>query len=147
MSLRTRAQTHLHRRELDSELASGVDPNRGGLLAERARELLGEGTRRRLAASLERLLAEASAPPVIGLTTQVPIPRAAILDSRLTLSEIAERLDSPAFLSPQGVAMVSVLLSDGSGPLYGDDPGTHRELARSLEAALNALDHGPVLIG
>lgn len=146
VSLGIRVRTRLHRHKLDKELASGADPNINSLRYERARELVGEQSCRRIAASLERLLAEVDSGPR-AFSARVPIARAAIRDSRGNLDTIVERLKAPAYISAQGVAMISLLLSDGAGPLYGIDPAHSRELHRALETVLDAIDHGPVLVG
>ena len=141
-----RIRIRLHRDRLDRDLVSGVDPNLGTLHRERARQLVGEGWRDRTATSLERLLAEADRPRR-GFSSKVPIARAAIRDSRWTLDTIVERLRAPAYVSPQGVAMITVLLADGTGPLYGNRPADSRVLGRALEVTLHAIDNGPVLVG
>lgn len=43
--------------------------------------------------------------------------------------------------------MISLLLSDGAGPLYGTNPAHREELRRALASAVDAIDHGPVLVG
>jgi hypothetical protein len=131
---------------LDRELVSGADPNLDPLRHERARRLVGEEWRRRCAASLERLLAEADSPPR-PFTSKVPIARAAIRDSRPRLDTIVERLRAPAHISPQGMAMVTVLLADGAGPLYGSGRADPAVLGRALEDMLHAIDNGPALVG
>jgi hypothetical protein len=145
-SSRTRIRTWLHRHRLDRELISGTDPNTDPLLKGRARELVGQRCRRQLARSLERLLASADSPP-LPLTSQVPIARAAIRDSRSDLGAIVERLSTPAYVSARGVAMVGMLLADGAGPLYGNDPANSRVLRGALKATLDSLDNGPMLVG
>jgi hypothetical protein len=145
-TIRIRIWTRLHRGRLDRELVSGADPNLDPLRQERARQLVGEEWRRRCAASLERLLAEADS-PARPFTSKVPIARAAIRDSRWSLDTVVERLRAPAYLSPQGVAMVTVLLADGAGPLYGSGPADSAVLGRALEDTLHAIDNGPVLVG
>jgi len=142
----TRVRTRLHRHKLDKELAYGADPNVNSVRYERARELVGEQSRRRIAASLEKLLTEADSAPR-AFSSRVPIARAAIRDSRVSLDMVVERLKAPAYISAQGVAMISLLLSDGAGPLYGNDPAHSGKLRRALEAAIDAIDHGPVLVG
>jgi hypothetical protein len=141
-----RIQTRLHRGRLDHELVSGADPNHGPLRRERARQLVGEEWRRRCAASLEGLLAEADSPPR-ALNPKVPLARAAIRDSRGGLDTLVERLRAPAYISPQGVAMITVLLGDGAGPLYGSGTSDSEVLGRALDDTLHALDNGPVLVG
>jgi len=77
----------------------------------------------------------------------VPLARAAVRDSRTELDTVVERLKTPAYISARGVAMISVLLSDGAGPLYGRDPANSRVLRKALEAVIDCLDNGPVLVG
>jgi hypothetical protein len=146
ISFRTFIRIRLHRHRLDRELASGVDPNVDRLRRERAHELVGEKTRRKLAASLERLLAEAYSAPR-PFSSQAPIARAAIRNSYGELETIVERLKAPAYISSQGVAMISLLLTDGAGSLYGNNPGRSEELHRALETVIDTIDHGPVLVG
>jgi hypothetical protein len=117
-----------------------VDP----LRHERARQLVGEEWRRRCAASIELLLAEADSPGR-PFNPKVPIARAAVRDSRWRLDTVIERLQAPAYISPQGVAMITVLLADGAGPLYGSAPSHPKMLGRALEDTLHAIDNGPVL--
>jgi hypothetical protein len=138
-SLGTRVRTRLHRHKLDKELASGADPNINSLRYERARELVGEQNRRRIAASLEQLLGEADSSPR-AFTSRVPIARAAIRDSRGSLDTIVELLRTPAYISAQGVARISLLLSDGAGPLYGNNPAHSEELRRALETVVDTID-------
>lgn len=144
--LRTRIRTRLHRHGLDVDLASGADPNTDPIRRQRASELVGAKARRRIAASLERLLAEADS-PAGPLSSRVPVARAAIRDSRSDLEMIDERLKAPSYISPQAVAMVSLLLTDGAGPLYGSDPAHSQELPGALAVAIDAIDHGPFLAG
>jgi hypothetical protein len=144
--LTIRVRTRLHRGRLDHRLASGADPNLDPLCRERAHQLVGEDWRRSSATNLERLLAEADSPPR-QFNPRVPIARAAIRDSRWALDTIVERLRAPAYISPQGAAMVAVLLADGAGPLYGGGPADPEVLSRALEVTLHAIDNGPVLVG
>lgn len=95
VSLRTRVQTRLNRHRLDKQLASGADPNADSLLYQRARELVGEQSRERVAESVERLLAELDS-GARGFTSRAPIARVAIRDSRETLETALERLKTPA---------------------------------------------------
>jgi hypothetical protein len=150
LGVRLRARFNRHR--LDADLAAGADPNLDPLRRARAQELVGEKTRRETAASIEQLLADASAPPRIALTSRVPISKPAVRDSRPGLEAIVERLKTPAYISPQGVAMIHLLLSDGNSPVYedphrGGDPLQAEELRGALEATVDAIDHGPVLVG
>lgn len=142
--LATRFRTRLHRHGLDRELASGADPNSDPLRRARARALVRSDSRIKVAASVERLIAEASSPPR-PFTPRVPIARPAIRDCGAELETIVERLKAPAHISPQAVAMISLLLSDGAGPLYGRNPAHTDVLRGTLQVAIAAVDHGPVL--
>jgi len=145
-SLNIRLRTRLHHHKVDRQLASGADPKSDLVRQARAQQLVGQEIRRKLAASLERLLAAAYAGPR-PFTSKVPIARAAIRDSRWDLDTIVERLRAPGHISPQGVAMITVLLCDGAGPLYGNSPTGSHELRRALEAVIDRIDHGPALAG
>lgn len=134
----------LHSRRLDQELASGADPNADPLRRQRARELVEEETRRRIAANLRRALAEAEAPRS-PFSVKAPIARAALRDSREDVEDVANRLSGPAPVSPQGVARARMLLTDGTGPLYGEET-TATQLRWGLAAAAEAIDHGPAMM-
>jgi len=143
-SLRIRLQALARRGRLDRELAAGADPNATALRRERAHRLLSDRMRGDLAQALENLLADAERSPK-PFSSRVPIARAAIRDSRWDIESIVQRLREPAYISPQGMAMLSVLLSDGTGPLFGSDPSPRR-LRWSLAAVATAIDHGPVMV-
>jgi hypothetical protein len=144
--LRIRLEGRLRRQRLDRELFVGTDPNEDCLLHERARELVGERSRSALASNLEQLLVEASSPPQ-PFTSRAPIARGAICDCRSGLKMVIEKLKTPAYISAQGVAMALRLLTDAGSPLFGNDPGNGKALQQALEATLDRLEHGPVLIG
>ena len=135
MSLRTR----LHRHRLDEELAAGADPNRDPLRLERARELIGESWRRRVAASLERAIDEAETEPRY-FSSKIPVARKAIHESRADLEDVASRLASPD-VNPQGVAKLMLLLTEGTSPLYAG--GTTTQLRWKLAEASEGIEHGP----
>jgi hypothetical protein len=125
-------------------LAAGTNPNATDELRERARQLVAEESRRFIAASLRRFLDDASSRPR-PFSSQVPIAHNAIRDSRGDIEGIIERLDTPDYLCPQGVAQLSLLLTEGTSPLFG--PGTPpRQLRRSLLVAVDGLEGGPVLV-
>ncbi len=144
MPFLVRIWTRALRHKLDRELAAGADPNADALLQERARQLLTEESRRSLAARLRRLMEDADCQPR-PFSSRVPIARQAIRDSRWDLEEIVERLTTPTYLCPQGIARLSLLLAEGTSPLFG--PATPpRQLRWSLLAAAEGMDHGPVLV-
>jgi hypothetical protein len=141
---RIRFLSRVHRHRLDRELAAGADPNDDPLRGERARALVGERERGVLAASLERLIADAETPPR-PFSSRAPLARTAIRDSRGDLEQLVERLRASAYISPRGVAMLVRLLTDGAGPLYGSGT-TPAQLRWSLAATVDAIDHGPVIV-
>jgi hypothetical protein len=90
--------------------------------------------RRDLAASVLRILAAAGHQPAARLApaaavrlARLPLNRAQITQSAVLLATLAACLAAPGPVPAQGVAMVSQLLTDGTGPLYrqarGDDLG------------------------
>jgi hypothetical protein len=129
---------------LDRELADGASPETSALLAARAMQLTSMRFRRDLVASLHRILAAAGQPPA-GMPPRaaaVHRPRIPLCQARISrlagpLAELAGDLAAPGPVPAQGVAMVSQLLADGTGPLYqqacGDDLGNIIEkVARAL---------------
>ena len=122
------------RRRADEELAgTRLPPPR---LAWRAAELVADENRIDLARSLtdvvhaadERLLPAAS-----------PIARAAVRECRPQLLAVAARLfEVGTPVSPRGVLLVTRLLTNGSGPLYGR--GDAERLRVTVSAILAALD-------
>ena len=117
---------------LDRELAAGTRPEANVGLTARAMRLTSGGYRRDLATSLLRILAglapAAQSSPSATRTPRVPLRLARISECAPLLAELASRLVEPGPVPVQGVAMVSQLLADGTGPLY-------------RQASRDALDH------
>lgn len=119
------------RRRADEELiAARIPPPR---LAWRTRELVSDENRLELARSVtgvvhaadERLLPAAS-----------PIDRGAVRACRPQLLELASRLyDFELPVTPRGVLLLERLLTDGSGPLYGNTAPGRLEAAVDLARA------------
>jgi hypothetical protein len=131
---------------LDRELAAGASPEANASLAARATRLTSTEFRRDLAASLRRILvaagepawpAAAGAPLGPARPLRVPLRTTRISRSAPLLAELANRLLDPGPVPVRGVAMVTELLADGTGPLYRevarDDLGT---MAAQAAAAL-----------
>ena len=104
-------------------------PEASAGLAARATRLTSTGFRRDLAASLRRILVAAGEPalPVaarsplgVARPLRVPLRSARISQSAPLLTELASRLLEPGPVPVAGVAMVTELLADGTGPLYRD---------------------------
>jgi hypothetical protein len=119
---------------LDRKLAAGASPETSVRLAARAMQLTSMESRRDLAASLRGILAVAGQ-PAVGVRSRtvafhpwrIALCRARIRQSAEPLAKLAKVLVAPGPVRVRGVAMVSQLLADGTGPLYqepcGDDLG------------------------
>ena len=129
---------------LDRELAAGTSPETSLSLAARAMQLTSMKFRRDLATSVQRILAvaEGSAAALLWAAGAVPPPRlqlcrAQISPSAVPLAKLAGYLTAPGPLPVQGVAMVSQLLADGTGPLYREASGD--DLGDIIEDAMRVL--------
>ena len=129
---------------LDRELADGTGPEASASLAARAIRLTSMEFRRGLATSVERILVAAGQPPAVPASQavaahppRVPLRRARISQSAALLAELAAQLAEPGPVPVQGVAMVSRLLADGTGPLYRQ--ACRDDLAAIIERATRAL--------
>jgi hypothetical protein len=124
----------LRRGELDRELAAGADPESTECLRRRACELTARSQRAGLAAAYERLLAEASAPPIL---LRAPVNRGGVRESAPRLAHLATRLREDPDVRAQGVARARVLLTDAAGPLYAPHGGPRfGDAVRSALASL-----------
>jgi hypothetical protein len=135
-----------HGPRLDRELADGASPEASPSLAARTVRLTSMAFRQELATSLERILAAATMPAVpvaarvsSGATCppHVPLRRARISQSAPLLGALAAQLAEPAPVPARGVAMVTQLLADGTGPLYCE--ACRDDLPEIIERALHAL--------
>ncbi len=133
---------------LDSDLAGGASPDATVALALRAQMLVRARTRRDVALGAQQILATATQVPAAGRAQvpaagrpRVPVCRDRVRDSSEELGDLIRRLLAGGPVAARGVALASVLLSDGSGPLY------HRASADDVRArvreAVDALDSRP----
>jgi hypothetical protein len=134
-ALALRIRVSVHRRGLDEDLARGDSPLRSVALALRARQLVARHSRERLARALERLVELAERPP--SPTEIVPLPHREILNVRTGLLRLAGRLGDARPVYARGVAMVSQLVCDGTGPAF--TPRCEVALRRAIAAATDAL--------
>ena len=121
---------------LDEQLAHGADPASSPELGLRAEQLLRD--RAKLAVAIERAL-DSARRPALHLSPRVPVRRASVLDCAGELIALSERLRESGPTDPRGVAMVSLLVHDGAGPLYADKGVTLRYSVRSARLALDPL--------
>ena len=115
---------------LDRALAEGADPTSSPLLAARAAQLVRPANRMRLAAALERLALAAEGHPA---RFNVVPRRRAMQVNRFTLLHLAATLRTGGLLYARGIAILELVLIDGTGPAYTDARG--EGLARQLELA------------
>ena len=134
--LRDRLRARLDALGLDRALAAGASPDSGLLLSLRAEALISMANRRAIARALRRLVRDA-ARPLQPLGPVLPLARREILQHRDLIHAWAAVLDRPGPVDLRGVAAVEVLLRDGAGPLYTDDPC--HPLGSRLRAALITL--------
>jgi hypothetical protein len=126
----TRLLARGRRLALDRALAEGADPTGSPLLAARAAQLVQPGNRHRLASALEHLALAAEAGP---MRVRV-VPRRRTLEAnRARLLELAGTLRNGGLLYARGIAILELVLIDGTGPTYTDPHG--EGLARQLDLA------------
>ena len=137
-SLGTQLRATVHHENLTRALAEGGDPKASDELALRARQLTSERNRRMLERSLRGVIAEAHGRRMTH--ARAIIDRRAALDAEAAIMEMIERLGGPSPVQPQGMALLTRILTnaDGSSPLYNaSEPGTLRRMVRSATAALD----------
>lgn len=132
--LTARLGARLRGHALDQALIEGADPAATAQLAARAARLTSQSMRLEVARGLDRLaLDEREAPK----RWQVrPFKRAAAANAP-ELHALAARLRGPGPLYARGIAMLSRLLTEGTGPAYNDSRGDL--LARRLRDARVAM--------
>ena len=134
--LRGRLKAFASPLELDTRLAAGEHPASCPELARRAERLSRARSRRRLADSLNRLVAEAAAPPQ-PLSPAAPVERDEVLAAAPDLRRLAAALRAEPAAPVRAVAAASLLLTDGAGPVFAPHPrGTLSEIA--FQAAFHA---------
>jgi hypothetical protein len=127
--LLTRLKAATGRHALDRRLARGAEPEASPELACRARVLGGWRVRHSFADALERVVREAEHPDD-RFTAAIPVARDEVLAARDDLLRAARALRAEPRSNARGIAEVSLLLTDGAGPLFAaHPPGTLREVA------------------
>jgi hypothetical protein len=129
---RLRALSRLTARSLDRRLAEGCSPESHLFLAVRAQVLVSPSERMMLAHRWADLLAQARRSPV-PRTPRVPINRDSLLANEPAIRALVDRLTAPTPGHIRGIAKLSWLLSDGTGPVYN-----RREAFKLPEALLDA---------
>jgi hypothetical protein len=112
-----RLWARLRARRLDQALARGVPAEDSPALSWRAQVLARPSVTHELGTELRRLVSEAHDPGRALLRVQADPER--LISVEAELRRLASRLDSARPSHPAGVAKVRLLLTDGTGPLYG----------------------------
>jgi hypothetical protein len=135
-ALALRIRVAVRRHVLDKDLARGDSPLRSDVYALRARQLVERRSRERLARALERLVEGAERTP--SPSEIIWLPKCEILDARTGLLSLARRLRDARPVYACGVAMVSQLVCDGTGPAF--TPRAGLALRRAIAEATEALE-------
>jgi hypothetical protein len=125
---------------LTRQLAAGASAVDSRELALRAGQITGRRMRELMAASIVDLVDEADGHRPI-FCAQVRIDRPKVVLTRVLLIELVERLRSPEPVTPGGMALILLLLTDPARPLYG--LGGARDLAEAIVEARQMLDGFP----
>ena len=139
--LALRLRTRVHRESLDRALAAGCPPAADAERDLRAIQLAGPATRRALARSLRRAVADAERPYAAPFGAVIPPVRGGPFGWRAALLGIAERLEQPVPVNPCGMARLMFLLTDGAGPLYNDR--AERSLGGAIWEVVDGLEPCP----
>lgn len=133
---RARLSAWLRAGKLDRALANGACPDSTEELSLRARKLIAYQTRRELSRELHLVIRDAKQPR--HHLDPVPICRRKVLLARALIEELADRVLNSSTVDARGLAQVSLLLREGSSPLYYRPSADDLEVA--LRAAITALE-------
>ena len=134
-SITTRVIAELFATRFDKQLAAGVAPEPGSVLAAHVFQLASAGERRKLAKALHHSLCEAHSPRT-RMSATIPVDRSAVAAAVGLIDQVVLRLTGPRPVSARGVARLRLLLSDGAGPMYWPEGG---DLGAELRAVLAQL--------
>ena len=135
--MRATAKAWINGWELDRQLAAGCDPEADAALEARARRITSRRSRRRLADGLARVQRTVE-PARPAFTAAARLDAAEVLAARSVLASLERRLRDADQIAAPGAAMLGLLLTDCTGPLY--HPTGPGELGSWLRAAAAALD-------
>lgn len=134
---RDRVAARWRARRLDRALAQGTATEASPALALRARRLSDYARRRSIAQTLLRVVDEAENGGGSRSSARVMPSRTRVLAAAEELRQLAELLGRPGPVDPHGVARAWILVTDGTGPLYGP-PGAG-SLRSSTATAIREL--------
>jgi hypothetical protein len=141
-SLVLRARVWIRKLELDATLAGAADPVQSEEIELRAKQLVDRKTRNKLATRISHLIRIADGDRAPITTPKPPFRPKQVQANRSLLVELAQRLRGPRAVALRGMALTSLLLNDGRGPLTTEsDPATLERAVRTTLAALNEDPH------
>jgi hypothetical protein len=138
-----RLRVYFTRGTLDRRIARGLELDATPASALRAKQLAAAPTRAELAADLRSVVryserVESRTPRL----SAVMLEPARVRAGRSAILRLAERLEQQAPVSPQGVALTHVLLTDAASPLFDRD--SERTVTEASCIAEDALVSGPL---
>lgn len=133
-----RVRARLFPGRFDAELAEGEQVAAGCATAVHAQRLVSVRERESVARSLRQCLQDArgGADPVVMFSSRVRVHRRNVLAAKDLIEKLTLRLHSPRPVSPRGMALLRMLLTDGRSPLYELGEG---DLEGRLAVALATL--------
>jgi hypothetical protein len=120
-SLKARLKAATGHLQLDRELATGASESASPEMARRAEVLRGWRVRHRLADAVERVVIEAVAPGR-ERGAAIPVQRDEVLTAQPDLLRLVAALRSEPGPPVRSIAAVSLLLTDGAGPMFAPCP-------------------------
>jgi hypothetical protein len=141
--LRHRLLAHWRAFALDTELAAGRSPDGPPLRAARAVMLVEPARRRTLARDWMNVLGRANSPRA-SVDSHVPIQRERVLAAEDEIRRLVAALGVALPVPARGVAVASLLLRDGAGPVY--NPRCRVDLGAAVQAATRFLDPSTALL-
>jgi hypothetical protein len=136
--LALRLRVYLTRGVLDRQIAAGRLHDSTAALAVRAGQLTDPQTLRQLARGLHRIVNYVERSASHPIFTAVVIDRGAVMGARHAILGLAERFEGPAPVSPRGVALAQLLLTDGVSPLFNRH--SDRTVVQAIWEVQDALD-------
>jgi hypothetical protein len=136
--LALRLRVYLTRGRLDRQIAAGRRYDSTAALAVRAGQLTRPRTLQQLAGALHRIVSYVDRAGSFPIFTAVVIERGAVMSGRHAILGLAERFEGPAPVSPRGVALAQLLLSDGLSPLF--NRRCDRTVIQAIWEVQDALD-------
>jgi hypothetical protein len=124
--------------DLDAQLAAGEPETANRLRAVRAGMLVEPLRRRQLAASWADLLAASVHPTTSQIWMGVPVQRARIVAAAHDIERLADALREAGPVPARGVAIATLLLTNGASPVYARS--SRVDLRAALRTAADCLD-------